>query len=797
MPVTFGSVGDIIAVCILVKDCVDALSETRGSAAEYQAVVRELYILEKALLEVGILSRTHAVTPELNNLFSSITTAIDQCRKSLEAFKAKIKPYDHDLGDGSGGGKAHKILAGTARKFLWQVRMKDDVSRFRAEVVAYSMSIDQLLAAATMHTVKAESDKVTRLLTQQDNALKSLQGRLSEVNRRVTAGNNLLLKLAKAARAEWLMQLGQDLKTLMLKIMAVNLVTYAAVDKVQKSILSIEQNMPALTRSITTERIFYLEDAIGRVSTITLDFITSWDALLAVLEVRFQGKPGMKKVLKKEYAIQNRATKKDVDVSQNWESTFLPGLWFDMDMIFQEVQEEGSNDSTGDTCPRCQTRSNQPPGLQIRCSICKQVYQRVVEINTDADTSAPATTHTIAPDAPDSFAVVPPLKERPVIHPVPPSRPAKRKRDEDPDEEPANFNRVRIKAKRRRLDKSQSDTPSSAEKRKSDDAMDIDKPNDSPKRHKSNANEGSIDEHSHSAKLYHQKNREEGNLEPYTSSTPDLEFNKAFGNKNPGLFSSPPDDTSPSKKSLQKEGEEHRPPLGRASHDAQYKSPPQYDPIIHTDPKSNPQRRASDREPAKLQRKQSKPSSYKTPRATEEDARRAGIPVGYSIKNWDPTEVPIMVLGSVFDANSLGKWIYDWTVYHHGPRTPLSEMAGELWLLLIRLAGKIKRSEAIIPKIRSKENCEMVEDFLESGERLWIRFAKLLKVCEDYMWKAAKKESGGKPASLGNNSGVEFVESMFGKDRELNKTEKLMTGMRLWSMRFDANCEEILKYPAS
>src|SRR6202012_447772 len=74
-------------------------------------------------------------------------------------------------------------------------------------------------------------------------------------------------------------------------------------------------------------------------------------------------------------------------------------------------------------------------------------------------------------------------------------------------------------------------------------------------------------------------------------------------------------------------------------------------------------------------------------KATEEDARRAGIPAGYSYKNWDPTEEPIMLLGSVFDANSLGKWIYDWTVFHHGPSTPLSEIAGEMWLLLIQLAG--------------------------------------------------------------------------------------------------------------
>lgn len=155
-----------------------------------------------------------------------------------------------------------------------------------------------------------------------------------------------------------------------------------------------------------------------------------------------------------------------------------------------------------------------------------------------------------------------------------------------------------------------------------------------------------------------------------------------------------------------------------------------------------------------------------------------------------------MLFGSVFDANSLGKWIYDWTVFFYGSAILLIELAGDLWLLLIQLVGKIKEGEETLDKIRKKESLEMVEDFLESGERLWIRFAKLLKVCEDYMWKAARKETGiQKLVTMGKNSGREFIELIFGRDCELEKTEKLMTGMRLWCMRFDANCDDILRYP--
>lgn len=185
-------------------------------------------------------------------------------------------------------------------------------------------------------------------------------------------------------------------------------------------------------------------------------------------------------------------------------------------------------------------------------------------------------------------------------------------------------------------------------------------------------------------------------------------------------------------------------------------------------------------------------ASKPPPKATEEDAERAGIPPGYSIKNWDPTEAPIILLGSVFDANSLGKWIYDWTIFHHGASTPMADVAGELWLLLIKLAGKVKRAAECVDRIQDLDCQETVEDFLESGKRLWKRFKKLLATCEHFMYKAARRE-GGKSVSMGRNAGCEFVESIFGRDRELENTEKLMNSIRVWNMRFDANCDDILR----
>lgn len=187
-------------------------------------------------------------------------------------------------------------------------------------------------------------------------------------------------------------------------------------------------------------------------------------------------------------------------------------------------------------------------------------------------------------------------------------------------------------------------------------------------------------------------------------------------------------------------------------------------------------------------------TSVHTPRkATAEDAAAHAIPQGYSIKHWDPDEEPIVLLGSVFDAYSLGKWIYDWTVYKCGASTPIAEMAADLWLLLIKLAGKMKRAEKYLAtgRIRKTEHREMVADFVASGRRIMQTFRRLLKDCEHYMWRAAKHE--GSRAMMGRNAGVEFVDSVFGRDRYLQSTEKFMNNIRTWTLRFDANCEDLLE----
>jgi hypothetical protein len=234
--------------------------------------------------------------------------------------------------------------------------------------------------------------------------------------------------------------------------------------------------------------------------------------------------------------------------------------------------------------------------------------------------------------------------------------------------------------------------------------------------------------------------------------------------------------------------------------EAGFASSARFEPDRRPPPPAGNARRNSTSVPQRPQTARPSASMHKKPPpvpasrvATEADAKRHRIPAGYSMKNWDPTEEPIMLLGSVFDANSLGKWIYDWTVYHHGAGHAISEQAGELWLLLIQLSGKIKRAEETVPRIRTKDNREMIEEFIEAGDRITDKLRKLLKACEAPMLRSSAKPK--KEGQLGKSAGVEFVETLFGHDREKDKTDRFMTSVRLWNLRFDTNCEEILKKP--
>ncbi len=144
--VTFGSVGDIITICIIIKDLVKALDDSKGSSAQYQEVIRELWALDRVLLEVELLWRTCESTNELKALRETAHRMADQCRRSIEAFLEKVEKYRPSLRNGGSG----SVLRDATMKIRWQVSHADELTKFRAEINAHCSAINMLLLTASV-----------------------------------------------------------------------------------------------------------------------------------------------------------------------------------------------------------------------------------------------------------------------------------------------------------------------------------------------------------------------------------------------------------------------------------------------------------------------------------------------------------------------------------------------------------------------------------------------------------------------------------------------------------------------
>jgi hypothetical protein len=141
MPITFGAVGDIISVCLLVKDLIEVLDKARGSKAEYQAAIRKLWILDRALLEIDLFNRQYGdgSIPELQGLCETANRAVTRCRALVTTFLGRIRKYQQP-----------NVLKEAAMAVRWRVGEKDALEQFRVEIAGTSSSLQMLLVTASV-----------------------------------------------------------------------------------------------------------------------------------------------------------------------------------------------------------------------------------------------------------------------------------------------------------------------------------------------------------------------------------------------------------------------------------------------------------------------------------------------------------------------------------------------------------------------------------------------------------------------------------------------------------------------
>lgn len=117
----------------------------------------------------------------------------------------------------------------------------------------------------------------------------------------------------------------------------------------------------SLERNLFQES-FLLEDAIERLFPVHMQFVNSWEAFHADLEIRFRNVPGYRKVQNKKYTFQEHNTKKEIPRTGPWDASFLPWQKIDMGLIFN-VREGMKKEAT---CPARHTPSHEEEGTNVQ-----------------------------------------------------------------------------------------------------------------------------------------------------------------------------------------------------------------------------------------------------------------------------------------------------------------------------------------------------------------------------------------------------------------------------------------------
>ncbi|RFN47825.1 vegetative cell wall protein gp1 [Fusarium flagelliforme] len=317
---TFGSVGDFIAITVLIKDIVAALDDARGSAKEYQDLVRELDTLSLTLEEVQRTFEDPHLIHSLEDLVQIALDTVARIHECLNGFLGQICKYEPTLSTGASGKR--NCLKAVGRKVQWKLNERE-VGKFRAEVMGCTNELNVLLKVITMlQAVRKSGIELKRSVDQIIAMMCAISGDLSSIRA-------IVMRLDRGPNDEY----------------------------------------------------FILEDITGRTFPIHLRTITSWPVLEFILSERFKGKKGARRVQRKLYSLRESNTQREIDGSMPWESAFLPHQKITMSLTCKDTENNNTDGRGLASCPFCKTSSDHSSGVEVECAKCKRYFTRVVELD--------------------------------------------------------------------------------------------------------------------------------------------------------------------------------------------------------------------------------------------------------------------------------------------------------------------------------------------------------------------------------------------------------------------------------
>lgn len=189
------------------------------------------------------------------------------------------------------------------------------------------------------------NSKIDALEEKIDSNADAEAGSATKLREHVEEGNNQLVLAVKGVQEElrlgWLGNCLSELKEMVSQIFITTGTTFSATQRIETILLSRAQK--ALVRTFT------FEDALGRITQWDLVYISSWDALDAVIEICFRDLPGHEKVARKEYVFQDERTNREIKRSTPWSGAMLPDQHVNMGLLFRK--QSSKNERLW--CPYC------------------------------------------------------------------------------------------------------------------------------------------------------------------------------------------------------------------------------------------------------------------------------------------------------------------------------------------------------------------------------------------------------------------------------------------------------------
>ncbi|KAF8543027.1 hypothetical protein BDD12DRAFT_875385 [Trichophaea hybrida] len=366
MPVPFGfSLGDFIAVADLASKISKALSEVRGSQAEYKDLVELLDSLNNSLRFVHNFlissSSTAGFPPPDVALLNGLRYQLDKCRDLMTSFLEESRKFTESfIRAGTSNVSPEKKKWGIPnwkfrqdcmikelRKIQWSMYNAEDARNLEHRLKSHVNAFEIILIAISLQSQVRTQRAIDENLAISRRTEQTLSD-LCEHVKVITSG-----QLPNALGYSW-------------------------------------QGSTGLEHGVIS-----LEDASGRFVDLPTILCRNFDSFHDTLEIMFRKRPGHKIVAAGDYEIEGAEGK--LVTASEWQNHILPGVRIAMNILIRQSHPKKFDELSSRKCPRCSALAPESAvrNGSIGCGDCNLIFrltdsERVADLSEDDATDRPS-----------------------------------------------------------------------------------------------------------------------------------------------------------------------------------------------------------------------------------------------------------------------------------------------------------------------------------------------------------------------------------------------------------------------